>query len=159
MCGVREGGDTTGRVLAQLIPEFVERTGINVVWDTLPYEISRERKILEFTAMGDLDLAPNAYPIQRLPGALAVDHSSVGNIGGVYDIAARRWSETMCERLGVPVTLVPAPTSTGRSSRVWRSRSVTTSRPGATLGTRSTTSSWWSEGAPSHSSGHRSWPT
>lgn len=42
---------------AQLIPEFTERTGINVVWDTLPYEISRERQILEFTAMGDLDLA------------------------------------------------------------------------------------------------------
>ena len=42
---------------AQLIPEFTERTGINVVWDTLPYEISRERQILEFTAQGDLDLA------------------------------------------------------------------------------------------------------
>jgi multiple sugar transport system substrate-binding protein len=41
----------------ELIPEFTERTGINVVWDTLPYEISRERQILEFTAMGDLDLA------------------------------------------------------------------------------------------------------
>jgi multiple sugar transport system substrate-binding protein len=40
-----------------LIPEFTERTGINVVWDTLPYEISRERQILEFTAMGDLDIA------------------------------------------------------------------------------------------------------
>lgn len=42
---------------AQLIPEFTERTGINVVWDTLPYEISRERQVLEFTAQGDLDLA------------------------------------------------------------------------------------------------------
>ena len=42
---------------AQLIPEFTERTGITVNWDTLPYEISRERQILEFTAMGDLDLA------------------------------------------------------------------------------------------------------
>lgn len=40
-----------------LIPEFTERTGINVVWDTLPYEVSRERQILEFTAQGDLDLA------------------------------------------------------------------------------------------------------
>jgi multiple sugar transport system substrate-binding protein len=42
---------------AQLIPEFTERTGINVVWDTLPYEVSRERQILEFTAQGDLDVA------------------------------------------------------------------------------------------------------
>lgn len=42
---------------AQLIPEFTARTGINVVWDILPYEVSRERQILEFTAQGDLDLA------------------------------------------------------------------------------------------------------
>jgi multiple sugar transport system substrate-binding protein len=41
----------------ELIPEFTEITGINVVWDTLPYEISRERQVLEFTALGDLDLA------------------------------------------------------------------------------------------------------
>lgn len=52
-------------------------------------------------------LPPNAWLIERLTGELAVDHSSAGNIGGVYDIGTRRWSSAMCERLGIPVTLFP----------------------------------------------------
>jgi ribulokinase len=52
-------------------------------------------------------LPPNAYVIQRLTGAIAVDHSSAGNIGGVYDIAARTWSREMLDTLGIPHALMP----------------------------------------------------
>ncbi len=33
----------------KLLPEFEERTGIDVEWETLPYENSRERQVLDFT--------------------------------------------------------------------------------------------------------------
>lgn len=33
----------------KLIPEFEKRTGIKVTWETLPYENSRERQVLDFT--------------------------------------------------------------------------------------------------------------
>ena len=52
-------------------------------------------------------LPPNAYVIQRLTGVVAVDHSSAGNIGGVYDIAARGWSGEMLGALGIPRRLMP----------------------------------------------------
>jgi len=51
---------------------------------------------------------PNAYVIAQLTGELAVDHSSAGNIGGVYDIRKRRWSGTMLDALGIPRTMMPA---------------------------------------------------
>ncbi|WP_428491209.1 FGGY-family carbohydrate kinase [Rhodopila sp.] len=50
---------------------------------------------------------PNAYVIHRLTGQLAVDHCSAGNIGGVYDIAARRWSGEMLDGLGIPRRMMP----------------------------------------------------
>ena len=52
-------------------------------------------------------LPPNAYVIQRLTGEVAVDHSSAGNIGGVYDIAARGWSRDMLDALGIPARMMP----------------------------------------------------
>jgi sugar (pentulose or hexulose) kinase len=52
-------------------------------------------------------LPPNSYINYLLTGELAVDHSSAGNIGGVYDIVARRWcSETMA-MLGIPLQMMP----------------------------------------------------
>ena len=61
-------------------------------------------------------LPPNAYVIQRLTGEVAVDHSSAGNIGGVYDLQARTWSAEMLEALGIPRRMMPdrlvAPTDT-----------------------------------------------
>ncbi|RZK98073.1 MAG: hypothetical protein EOO66_01340, partial [Methylobacterium sp.] len=54
-----------------------------------------------------LFLPPNAYVIQRLTGEIAVDHSSAGNIGGVYDLAARNWSAEMLDALGIPASLMP----------------------------------------------------
>ena len=52
-------------------------------------------------------LPPNSYVIHRLTGAIAVDHSSAGNIGGVYDVKARTWSREMLDLLGIPARLMP----------------------------------------------------
>ena len=63
-----------------------------------------------------LFLPPNAYVIHRLTGEIAVDHSSAGNIGGVYDVRARKWSREMLDALGIPHRMMPqrlvAPTDT-----------------------------------------------
>ncbi len=52
-------------------------------------------------------LPPNAWVIRQLTGALAVDHSSAGNIGGVYDIGARTWSGEMLQQLGIAAAMMP----------------------------------------------------
>lgn len=52
-------------------------------------------------------LPPNAYVIHRLTGEVAVDHSSAGNIGGIYDMAGRCWSEEMLAALGIPAAMMP----------------------------------------------------
>ena len=62
----------------------------------------------EVWARTALLLPPNAYVIQRLTGEIAVDHSSAGNIGGVYDMQARTWSGEMLEALGLPAAMMPA---------------------------------------------------
>ena len=54
-----------------------------------------------------LFLPPNAYVIHRLTGQVAVDHSSAGNIGGVYDVAARGWSHEMLDALVIPARMMP----------------------------------------------------
>lgn len=50
--------DRPGYVAAQeLIPQFEEATGIDVEWEVLPYENSRERGVLDFTgATGEFDI-------------------------------------------------------------------------------------------------------
>ena len=52
-------------------------------------------------------LPPNAYVAYRLTGEVAVDHSSAGNIGGVYDVERRGWSAEMLEALGIPARMMP----------------------------------------------------
>ncbi len=52
-------------------------------------------------------LPPNSYINWCLTGELAVDHSSAGNIGGVYDVAARGWSEALLAELGIPLAMMP----------------------------------------------------
>ena len=52
-------------------------------------------------------LPPNSYVHYHLTGELAVDHSSAGNIGGIYDIQARQWSAPMLEALGIDPALMP----------------------------------------------------
>ncbi|QCI12378.1 hypothetical protein E6B08_13835 [Pseudomonas putida] len=52
-------------------------------------------------------LPPNSYVHYHLTGELAVDHSSAGNIGGVYDIHARSWSIPLMDALGIDPSLMP----------------------------------------------------
>jgi ribulokinase len=52
-------------------------------------------------------LPPNAYVIAAMTGEVAVDHSSAGNIGGIYDIARRQWSAELLEALGIPAAMMP----------------------------------------------------
>jgi sugar (pentulose or hexulose) kinase len=52
-------------------------------------------------------LPPNAWVIHALTGELAVDHSSAGNIGGVYDLKVRNWSAPMMAALGIPRGMMP----------------------------------------------------
>ena len=37
------------RAAIEILPEFEEKTGIDVTWEILPYENSREREVLDFT--------------------------------------------------------------------------------------------------------------
>ncbi|GAA5172209.1 MULTISPECIES: FGGY-family carbohydrate kinase [Halomonadaceae] len=53
-------------------------------------------------------LPPNSYINYRLSGEIAIDHSSAGNIGGVYDLAARDWSTEMLEALGLEQDKMPS---------------------------------------------------
>jgi len=54
-----------------------------------------------------LFLPPNSYINYRLTGKVAIDHSSAGNLGGLYDIHAHTWSEEMAQMLGIPLKLMP----------------------------------------------------
>jgi ribulokinase len=52
-------------------------------------------------------LPPNAFVIHALTGEIAVDRSSAGNIGGVYDLAEGRWSNEMLDALGISAETMP----------------------------------------------------
>ena len=54
-----------------------------------------------------LFLPPNAYINYRLTGIVVIDHSSAGNLGGLYDIHTHAWSEEMAQALGIPLALMP----------------------------------------------------
>jgi sugar (pentulose or hexulose) kinase len=53
-------------------------------------------------------LPPNSYVNHALTGELAIDHSSAGNIGGVYDIEQRSWSQPMLDALGIDPAMMPS---------------------------------------------------
>lgn len=52
-------------------------------------------------------IPPNSYINYHLTGQLAVDHSSAANIGGVYDMQKRCWSEEALAMLGISADLMP----------------------------------------------------
>jgi|UniRef100_A0A7V3YHS4 xylulokinase len=52
-------------------------------------------------------VTPKDYVVYCLTGELATDYSSAGNIGGVFDIRKRTWSDEMCEILGIPRSMLP----------------------------------------------------
>lgn len=50
---------------------------------------------------------PNSYVIYKLTGELAIDYSSAGNIGGIFDLHQRRWSKELLQELGIPLQMMP----------------------------------------------------
>lgn len=52
-------------------------------------------------------LPPNAYAIYKLTGEIAVDYSSAGNIGGIFDEEKRTWSGEMLDAMGIPRSMMP----------------------------------------------------
>lgn len=47
------------------------------------------------------------YVIYKITGVNCIDHSSAGNIGGIYDIHKRDWSEELMDELGIPREFFP----------------------------------------------------
>ncbi len=54
-----------------------------------------------------LFVPPSNYVEYKLTGELAVDYSSAGNIGGVFDLDELTWSKEACDTLGIPIELMP----------------------------------------------------
>lgn len=54
-----------------------------------------------------LFLPPNDYVIYKLTGEIAIDYSSAGNIGGIFDMNQRTWSAELMEIMGIPVEMMP----------------------------------------------------
>jgi ribulokinase len=52
-------------------------------------------------------LPPNSFVIHALTGEVAVDRSSAGNIGGIYDQHTATWSSEMLGKLGIPAAMMP----------------------------------------------------
>lgn len=50
---------------------------------------------------------PSTYIEYKLTGRLAIDYSSAGNLGGIFDIKHLRWSEEMSKVLGIPLEKMP----------------------------------------------------
>lgn len=52
-------------------------------------------------------IPPKEYVVFRLTGEVAIDYSSAGNIGGLFDLKKRCWSEEMADQLGLPLHYQP----------------------------------------------------
>ncbi|MEM1759680.1 MAG: FGGY-family carbohydrate kinase [Thermofilaceae archaeon] len=52
-------------------------------------------------------LPPTSYIEYRFTGNLAIDFSSAGNLGGIFDLKGLCWSEKMAQALGIPLELMP----------------------------------------------------
>ena len=89
--------DRLGAITGNLVDSYYGFTKMMWLRDECP----------EVWAKTALLLPPNAYVIQRLTGEIAIDHSSAGNIGGIYDLATRSWSTEMLDALGLPARLMP----------------------------------------------------
>ena len=52
-------------------------------------------------------MPPNSYVIYSLTGEIAIDYSSAGNIGGIFNLKERKWSTKMLNQLGIPLKYQP----------------------------------------------------
>ena len=55
----------------------------------------------------NLLLSPKDYVIFKITGKIVTDYSSAGNIGGVFDLKRRSWSEELLKEMGIPYSLFP----------------------------------------------------
>jgi xylulokinase len=53
-------------------------------------------------------LPPNFYVIHRLTGNIAIDYSSAGNIGGIFDMRSMAWSNELMDEMGIPESMMPS---------------------------------------------------
>lgn len=58
------------------------------------------RKVYKF-------VPPSCYIEYKLTGKLAIDYSSAGNLGGLFDLRRLKWSEEMAQALGIPLEFMP----------------------------------------------------
>lgn len=54
-----------------------------------------------------LFLPPKDYVIYHLTGKVATDYSSAGNIGGIFDMNTRSWSNELLDEMGIPREMMP----------------------------------------------------
>lgn len=52
-------------------------------------------------------LPPKDYVIYHLTGEIATDYSSAGNIGGIFDMNTRTWSEELLHAMDIPSEMMP----------------------------------------------------
>ena len=52
-------------------------------------------------------ITPKDFVIYKLTGENVIDYSSAGNIGGIFDIHKKYWSEEMCKILDIDVNKLP----------------------------------------------------
>lgn len=52
-------------------------------------------------------IPPSSYVAFKFTNELAVDFSSAGNIGGIFDLKNLCWSERLCSQLGIPKDYMP----------------------------------------------------
>jgi len=50
---------------------------------------------------------PNAYVIYKLTGSVAIDYTSAGNLGGVFDMRYKCWSRELMHEMGIPESMMP----------------------------------------------------
>ncbi|WP_413377304.1 FGGY-family carbohydrate kinase [Alkalihalobacillus sp. 1P02AB] len=54
-----------------------------------------------------LFLPPSHYAIYQLTGEVAIDYSSAGNIGGIFDMNTHTWSKELLQDMDIPVEMMP----------------------------------------------------
>lgn len=54
-----------------------------------------------------LFLPPNNYVIYKMTGKIAIDYSSAGNIGGIFDMNTRTWSYELMDAMGINRSMMP----------------------------------------------------
>ncbi|HCZ06980.1 MAG TPA: hypothetical protein DHV12_07625 [Thermotogae bacterium] len=74
-----------------------------------------------------LFLTPKDYVIYLLTGEVVIDLSSAGNIGGIFDVRKKKWSEEAAELLGIelskfPEHVVDSSEIVGRLNSIWANK-------------------------------------